>query len=312
MLRFYRHTLNFAEHPSLDSIQIPVNGLVCRLYDFVCIEIVRYCCRLAIRCYDENSTFGTHYSAKTGRMEMDRTIAKLTLFFLFAFLTGVVLAQPSAAPAVRSQEISEDDGLPVLIKHLPEWQNVRSSTVFTTNAADLKNAVGDRPVLGQIDFAGGTEAVKADYPAGKLLIVEFTTPHASVDADARILQHLATNPEPATVYRRIGNYNAFVFDAADQEAAVGLLDQVKYEKSVQWLGEDPYLLRKIERYFAITTRDIMISTVLWIVGGLGISIVCGIVAGVIFYRVREQRRATWHAYSDAGGLIRLNLDELSE
>jgi hypothetical protein len=167
-------------------------------------------------------------------------------------------------------------------------------------------------VLGQIDFAGGTEAVKADYPAGKLLIVEFTTPHASVDADAKILQHLAANPEPGTVYRRIGNYNAFVFDAADEEAAVMLLNQVKYEKRIQWLGEDPYLLQKIERSFAVTTRDILISTVIWIVGGLGLAAICGVIVGLVFYRVREQRRATWHAYSDAGGLTRLNLDELSE
>jgi hypothetical protein len=245
---------------------------------------------------------------------MNRTIAKITLFFLLTLisLTAITPAQPSAAPAVRSQEISEDDGLPVLIKHLPDWQNVRSSTVFITNTADLTNAVGDRAVLRQIDFSGGTEAVKADYPAGKLLIVEFATPHASVGADTKILQVLAANPDPGTIYRRIGNYNAFVFDTTDPEAAVGLLDQVKYEKSVQWLGEDPYLLRKIERYFAVTTRDILISTVLWIVGGLGLAAVCGIITGLIIFRIRDQKRATWHAYSDAGGMTRLNLDELSE
>src|SRR5687767_14217433 len=102
---------------------------------------------------------------------MNRTIAKITLFFLFTLisLTAITPAQPSATPAVRSQEISEDDGLPVLIKHLPDWQNVRSSTVFITNSADLTNALGNTAVLQQIDFSGGTEAVKADYPAGKLL-----------------------------------------------------------------------------------------------------------------------------------------------
>lgn len=247
-------------------------------------------------------------------MEMDRTTAKITLLFLFSFFlfSGEIPAQPTSAPAARSQEISEDDGLPVLIKHLPEWENVRSSTVFATNADDLRNAAGERPVLRLIDFASGTEAVKADYPAGKLVIVEFTTPHASIDADTKILAHLAVSPDPGTVYRRIGNYNAFVFDAADQEDAAALLDQVKYEKSVQWLGEDPYLLKKIERYFAVTTRDILISTVLWIVGGLGLAALCGLITGIVIFRVRDQRRATWHAYSDAGGMTRLNLDELSE
>ncbi|MGD9562839.1 MAG: hypothetical protein AB7F88_11420 [Pyrinomonadaceae bacterium] len=244
---------------------------------------------------------------------MDRTIVKLTLALLFGFvlLTGPAPAQPNT-PAVRSQEISEDDGLPVLIKHLPDWEKVRSSTVFLTSGADLRNAVGDRPVLSQVELSGGAEAVTANYPQGKLLIVEFTNPQASSDADATILQHLAAAPDAGTVYRRIGNYNVFVFDASDPEAATALLDQVKYEKSIQWLGEDPFLLQKIEHYFAVTTRDILISTVLWIVGGLGLAAICGIVTGLIIFRIRDQKRSTWHAYSDAGGMTRLNLDELSE
>lgn len=241
--------------------------------------------------------------------KMNPKAAKLivVLFFALVLSTSAAFAQP-----VRSQEISEDDGLPVLIKHLPEWQEVRASTVFITSAAELKNALGDRPVFSQIDFTGGTEAVTANYPAGRLLIVEFTNPQASVDADNKILDRIAANPESSTVYRRIGNYNAFVFDTADQPAAVALLDQIKYEKAVQWLGEDPFLLKKIERYFAVTTRDIMIATVMWIVGGLGIAAVCGIAAGLIVFRIRDQKRATWHAYTDAGGMTRLNLDELSE
>ena len=62
--------------------------------------------------------------------------------------------------------------------------------------------------------SGGTEAVTADYPAGRLVIVEYTTPQSSVEIDTRIQQHLATTQSPI-VYRRIGNYNAFVFGAAD-------------------------------------------------------------------------------------------------
>lgn len=241
-------------------------------------------------------------------------IALKTLAILCAlqFLATFAVAQANSQSTPRSQEISETDGIPVLIKHLPDWENVRSSTVFLTNTADLEKSLGSRPVLDQIDFAGGTEAVAAGYPSGQLLIVEFTNPQGSAEADTKILNHLAASPEAGTVYRRIGNYNAFVFDAVDQDAALGLLDQVKYQKTVQWLGEDPYLLQKLERYFVTTTRDIFISTVLWIVGGLGISIVCGIVAGIFFYRFREQKRANWTRFSDAGGLTRLNLDELSE
>lgn len=235
--------------------------------------------------------------------------------FLLLLLTSAafnLFAQEGPPAGTRSQEISDDDGRPVLIKHLPDWQNVSETTVFTANLADLKQTAGDRAVFSEIEFTGGTEAVTAVYPAGRLVIVEFMTPQGSADADARILKKLEADPENGTIYRRIGNYNAFVFDAGDPVAAAGLLDEVKYQKSVQWLGEDPFLLKKLERYFVVMSRDIFISTVMWIIGGLGIAIVSGLIAGISFYRVREQKRATWTAYSDAGGLTRLNLDELSE
>ncbi|NOT49625.1 MAG: hypothetical protein HOP17_18015 [Acidobacteria bacterium] len=239
---------------------------------------------------------------------MNRVLASILPHF-FALLTLCSLAH---AQSSRGLEVSDDDGLPVLIKHLPDWQNVRSSTVFANTAADLARAVPGKPVLDMLEFTGGTEAVAATYPAGRLLIIEFTSPQASSGADARIWTYLAANPDPSTVYRRIGNYSVFVLDAPDQKAAVELIDQVKYEKAVQWLGEDPFLLQKFERYFVETSRDIFISTVLWIVSGLGVSIVCGLIAGFVFYRVREQQKATRTAYSDAGGLTRLNLDGLSE
>lgn len=242
---------------------------------------------------------------------MVRSVSKISIFLLF-LCVGLAPAQQGKSPTPRSQEVSEEDGIPVLIKHLPDWQNVRTSTVFITDPNGLKATLGDRPVLDKIEFTPGTEAVKADYPSGKLLIVEFTNPQGSIETDAKVLQHLTTSPDAGTVYRRIGNYNVFVFDAADQDAATALLEQVKYEKAVQWLGEDPFLISRLERYFVTTTRDIFISTVLWIVGGIGFALICGVLAGIIFFKIREQRRAEWQTYSDAGGLTRLNLDELSE
>jgi len=224
-----------------------------------------------------------------------------------------VFGQAPTGPQAKSQEVSEIDGIPVLVKHLPEWESVRDHVVFTQNVSGLRNVLGERPVLDLIDFSGGTEAVTAAYPVGKLLIIEYTNPQASADADLKFAQQLIANPqEPAVIYRRIGNYNAFVFDASDSSAANALLDQIKYQKVVQWLGEDPYLLQRLERYFVTTTRDIFISTVIWIVMGIGLSIVSGIIAGCVFFRFRENKRATRTAYSDAGGLTRLNLDDLSE
>jgi len=212
-----------------------------------------------------------------------------------------------------SQEVSNVDGLPVLIKHLPDWESVRDSTVFIQDKSALKSTIGERPVLDLVEFAAGTEAVSADYPAGKLLIVEYTTPQAAAFADGKFTQHLSENPgNPAVVYKRIGNYGVFVFDASDPVAASALIDQVRYEKSVQWLGEDPFMMQKLERYFALTGRDVVLSTLKWIALIFGSTLGLGVLVGIWYFRYREKKRAGMTAFSDAGGLTRLNLDDLSE
>jgi hypothetical protein len=228
---------------------------------------------------------------------------------LFSASVSVCLGQAQPRnEKYKSQEISEKDGLPVLLKHLPDWESKQKEAAFVTDSAGLKRAAGDRAVLGLIDFTGGTEAVTAQYPAGRLLIVEFTSPQASIDADNQITNYLAQHADEASVYRRIGNYNVFVFDSADPAAATALVDQVKYEKNVQWLGEDPFLFRNLERHFVNTTADIFVSTVEWIVLGMGITLLLGAILGYVYFQFRERQRLTMKEFSDAGGMVRLNLD----
>jgi hypothetical protein len=61
----------------------------------------------------------------------------------------------------------------------------------------------------------------------------------------------------------------------------------------------------------VTTSDIFLSTVLVIVLGMGLSIVGGLVFGFVYFLMREHRRAGMAEFSDAGGMIRLNLDRLT-
>jgi hypothetical protein len=222
------------------------------------------------------------------------------------FAAAFASAQSNTTPKYKSQEVSEIDGIPVLLKHLPDWENVRVRAVFATDSETLKAALGDRTVLGIIDFTAGTEAVTAQYDAGKLLIIEYTSPQASIDADTKFNEILATE-SGATVYRRIGNYNAFVFDVTDETGANALLDQVKYEKQVQWLGDNPFRI-SAERAFVLTTADLFLSTLLVIVIGIGISIIGGLIVGIVYFQTRERRRAALTAFTDAGGMTRLNLD----
>lgn len=232
-------------------------------------------------------------------------IVAVCICFAFA---AVAVSQTPTAPKYKSQELSETDGIPVLIKHLPDWELGSDRMVFTTHTADLKDALGDRPILDLIDFTAGTEAVTSQYVAGKLLIIEYSSPQGSVDADAKFIANLTDDEQAAsTVYRRIGNYNVFVFDAADRAAAEALLDQVKYEKNVQWLGANPFRI-SAERAFVLTTADVFLSTFLIIVFGMGLAIAGGIIAGFVFYYISAQKRAGMPTFSDAGGMTRLNLD----
>jgi hypothetical protein len=243
-------------------------------------------------------------------MMKSRSIIGAMAAAVFAMVLSVsfVFGQAAAKPQYKTQEFSEADGIPVLIKHLPDWENLRSQTTFAKTTAELKSVLGDRPILDLIDFTAGTEAVSAPYPAGKLLIIEFSTPQASVEADGRFTARLSDGDNATTAYRRIGNYNVLVLDAADQSAAVALIDQVKYEKNIQWLGENPFLLHRAERAFVITTSDIFLSTLIVILMGIGVSILTGLVVGLVFFQLRERRRAGYNTYTDAGGMTRLNLD----
>lgn len=231
-----------------------------------------------------------------------------------AVISVVAFALPAQSQTTqkqyRSLEISEADGIPVLIKNLPQWENVRDQTVFARDAEPLREALGDHPVLSLIDFSGGTEAVTATYTAGRLLIIEYSTPQGSHSADIDFKNALVGAGDTSTIYRRIGNYNAFVFDVADRSAAEELIGQIKYEKSITWLGENPFR-SAAERAFVMTTADIFISTVFVIVIGIVVALVGGLIAGFFYFHVTGHRRRSLGAFSDAGGMTRLNLDRFT-
>ena len=240
---------------------------------------------------------------------------KRVIFVLsFLLFSWSVFSQTSPQQQIgQSQEISEADGIPVIIKHLPEWEKVQSDARLIKSQDDLRAVLGARPVFDLIDFEGGTEAVTAPYEVGKLLIVEYNTPQASIDTDDKVKQYLAENQQrnPPIFYRRIGNYNVFLFDGADEEAANELIGQVKYEKIVQWLGEDPFLYERVQRSYVTTLTEIFFATILAIISGIGLSILAGIGVGILFFYVRKKQRDESESFSDAGGMLRLNLDEAS-
>ncbi len=223
--------------------------------------------------------------------------------------------------------------VPVLLKHLPDWETKAKTAVYCVSLDDLRNALRSSsqrtepgeiqegqpvageayPVIAALDFDGGTEAVTANYGGLKLAIVEFTTPQMSIDNDSRIWTKIAElksqgQPTPSA-YRRVGNYSVFVFNAPDEKAANALIDQVKYEQVVQWLGDDPHLYDRLQKYLTQTSAGVLIAVLKS--SGLSLVLCLGVggLFGALLFRHRRAQRAA--AFSDAGGSIRLNLDELT-
>jgi len=206
-----------------------------------------------------------------------------------------------------------EDDIPVLVKHLPDWQASQRNAIYAVNIGTLRDAIPNQPVLNELSFDGGTEAVTASYGQSQLVIVEFTTPQLSIDNDNRIwtkIKELKSQGQPApTAYRRVGNYSVFVFNAPDEKTANALVDQVKYEQVVQWLGDDPHMADRLQRYFSGITSGVLVAVLkssgLSLVFCLGLG---GLIGALLFRHRRAQKAAL---YSDAGGATRLNLDELT-
>jgi hypothetical protein len=207
-----------------------------------------------------------------------------------------------------------DPDIPVLVKHLPDWQNAQPEALYAVNLDTLKGSVPSQPIFDAVSFEGA-EAVVANYGAAQLSIIEFSTPQLAGDNDRSItarIQELRSQGQPVpTEYRRVGNYSVFVFNAPSEQAAKDLIDKVQYQQVVQWLGDNPYLLRDAERRFTETTLGVFVS----VVKASGLALIScfaiGGVFGALLFSRRRARQKALEAFSDAGGMLRLNLDEMT-
>jgi hypothetical protein len=231
------------------------------------------------------------------------------------FEAGKQPDQAAALARLLAETLDPGEGdVPVLVKHLPNWDEAQRDAVYAVNKDSLLEIVPNQPILNELTFEGGTEAVVANYGPSQLAVVEFTTPQFSIDNDQRILskiQELRTQGQSTpTTYRRVGNYSVFVFNAPDEKTGNALIDQVKYEQVIQWLGDDPYLEARVERYLAQTTAGVLIAVLKSSGLSLLICLGAGTIFGALLFRHRRAQQAA--LYSDAGGGTRLNLDELTD
>lgn len=210
---------------------------------------------------------------------------------------------------------SDNNDIPALVKHLPDWMRVEENAVYAVSLPALKETIKDQPILDAVDFSGGVEAVVAPYDTAKLAIVEFTTPQLAATIDSNIkarLDELRNGGQPVpSAYRRVGNYAVFVFNAPDAQTAENLIKGVSYEQVVQWLGNNPNILRRAQRAYAATTAGIVIAVIKASGYSLLICIGIGGLFGAYVFRKRRARLTKAETYSDSGGMVRLGIDNLN-
>lgn len=205
--------------------------------------------------------------------------------------------------------------IPVLVKHLPDWEKAQERALYATTLDGLKSAAGNQPVLDAVSFEGGAEAVTATYGPARLVIIENMTPQLATDNDTRIqgqIKGLNDRGQPVpSSYQRVGNYSVFVFDAPDEQAAAQLIKSISYEQVVQWLGDNPHALERAQRQYTQTMAGVIVAVLK--ASGISILICLGIggLFGGLVFRHRRAQQAAAAAYSDAGDMVRLNIDGMS-
>jgi hypothetical protein len=205
--------------------------------------------------------------------------------------------------------------IPPLIKHLPNPEQAQKNAVYLNSFADLHRLPFQHTVFDAVQSGGNADAVLATYGPSKVVILEFNTPQLATENDKRFIariQELWKLGQPApTAYRRVGNYSVFVFDAPDEQTARQLINQVKYEQVVQWLGENPNILREAEKHYVNTTLGVLVTVIKASGYALITCLGMGVLIGGLLFSYRRSQQKVASAYSDAGGMLRLNLDEMT-
>jgi hypothetical protein len=225
---------------------------------------------------------------------------------------GAAEAREAAADAV----VERLGRLPVrvpLVRVLPGEGRVAGTERYAPSFEALKRL---RPDLTEDVFridAGGANAVLADYeqPGAtplRLLVVDYETPQLAGEAERSVAAYYgALAPDAAAVrsFRREGNYLVEVTGIADRERAAGVLGAVKYDVTIKMLkGDDPVSL---QNFTEEARKAALVFVNSFAIVGLCFlcAVACGLVVGAVIFRRR--RRASAEVFSDAGGMVHLDL-----
>lgn len=220
------------------------------------------------------------------------------------------------------------DENPSLPTYLPEENKIVESEKYMIGpvAVGLSKEFSDLKDL--IDFTGGTHAASANYQENNgnqmsLILIEYQTPQFASDGYARLNSYISSLSEESKrqrILKRVGNYVIEGVNVTEISTANSIVEKIKYMVKVYWEGQnlgavpleqrppDPTALNE-----AVQTGRLLFTVFYWIgllfIGTITIGLVSG---GTFFYWRRSQRRKMGleNVFSDAGGIVRLNLDRL--
>jgi len=75
-----------------------------------------------------------------------RSFCRRGSFLLFAAAFTLFILN-SLATAQQTQELSDKEGIPVLVKHLPAWERKADTAIFVTKLDEVQTFLNDREVL---------------------------------------------------------------------------------------------------------------------------------------------------------------------
>jgi len=222
--------------------------------------------------------------------------------------------------------IGGEGQLPTLPLHLPEADKIPESEKYIVGPAAFTKLKIFSELKDVINFDVGAEVTTADYRGGggqmSLIIVEYYTPQSASDGHAQIQSYFNTLPQiekDRRILKRIGNYVLAIVNIQDMPAAQNIASQIKYQTKIYWAGRkfsdipleyrppDPVAIEE-----ATGTVRVLLRSFYTMGAVLLSSILLGLAAGcLLFYWKRYRRRKLGldDLFSDAGGSIRLNLDD---
>lgn len=215
------------------------------------------------------------------------------------------------------EDLEEAKKLPGVVRHLPSGSlNLRTARYILGPRALAKLTGRD---VSQYDFYpnSGTEVALSTYDQGdnkmNLIIVEYHTPQQAASAFKKLQDYrnaLPAEEQAKRLLKREGNYIVEATDFKDAASAERTVGEVKYDYVVKWLDNLPIPGRDVATEAAKTAQ--MLVSVVGIIGiTLSIALVMGIGTGLAIFYFRRRSTRNMEAFTDAGGMMRLNLDGLS-